>query len=116
MTGTQTPYERMLSRAHTRWLERKTKELMSRRIREMTARLRAEHVTVHLDNSGAVHTSLRPLVSLMSHDASMTNYDGPATVTVDGAQHEVTARLIATISGGLTEWHGTLEAQTEEAA
>lgn len=52
----------------------------------------------------------------MGDDGPMTTYDGPATVTVDSAEYEVEAELVITTSGHLKEWHGTLTAETEEAA
>lgn len=52
----------------------------------------------------------------MGHHDPMTTYTGPATVTVDDTEHEVTAQLAITVSGGLQEWHGTLEAETEGTA
>jgi hypothetical protein len=46
----------------------------------------------------------------------MTTYDGPATVTVDGTEHEVTAQLAITSTGHVREWYGTLMAYDEETA
>ncbi|WP_055526020.1 DUF4873 domain-containing protein [Streptomyces graminilatus] len=46
----------------------------------------------------------------------MTTYDGPATVTTDDAEYQVTAQLTLTSDGTLKEWYGSLEAQDEETA
>ncbi|MEU3426605.1 DUF4873 domain-containing protein [Streptomyces gardneri] len=56
----------------------------------------------------------------------MERYDGPATVTADGADFEVEASLEMTtemvpVAGGtplrgLSTWYGTLEVQDDEAA
>ncbi|MCL6733303.1 DUF4873 domain-containing protein [Streptomyces neyagawaensis] len=42
----------------------------------------------------------------------MTTYDGPATVTADGAEYEVTARLTSTSR----EWYGSLDVADGAAA
>ncbi|MFD4557596.1 hypothetical protein ACFWP5_25285 [Streptomyces sp. NPDC058469] len=56
----------------------------------------------------------------------MATYDGPAIVITDGAEYEVEASLVLTVESvpvpghqpmkGLAEWHGTLQAQSDEAA
>jgi hypothetical protein len=46
----------------------------------------------------------------------MTTYNGPATVTADGTQYEVTAQLTVTPVGHLKEWYGSLQAQDDAAA
>ncbi|WP_086765391.1 DUF4873 domain-containing protein [Streptomyces bobili] len=46
----------------------------------------------------------------------MTTYDGPATAIVRDAEYPVTADLAITTDGGLQEWHGTITAESEEAA
>lgn len=43
-------------------------------------------------------------------------YDGPATATADGTEYDVTAHLTITNDGHLKEWHGSLVAQTHDAA
>lgn len=106
------------ARAVSRHLERRLIDSMRRSVVELTARLRADMqgATVVMDNAKARYTPSSPLPPLMGDDVPMTTYDGPATVTVDGTEHEVTAQLAITTSGGLPEWHGTLEAETEETA
>ncbi|MFJ7049035.1 DUF4873 domain-containing protein [Streptomyces sp. NPDC101112] len=42
----------------------------------------------------------------------MTTYDGPATVTADGTEYEVTARLTSTSR----EWYGSLDVRDGDAA
>jgi hypothetical protein len=44
----------------------------------------------------------------MGDDDPMTTYDGPATVTADGEEYEVTAHLAISTSGGMREWLGSL--------
>lgn len=77
----------------------------------------AQHaVAVRLDNSDACYTPTRPLAPLVGHDVGMTTYDGPATVTADGEEYEVTANLAIASSGGLKEWHGSLTALSDGAS
>ncbi|WP_405924866.1 hypothetical protein [Streptomyces sp. NBC_00035] len=73
-------------------------------------------VTVHLDNRHARYTPAQPLTQLTGEDGPMTTYDGPATATADGTEHDVTADLTLTTDGHLKEWHGTLTTQDQNAA
>lgn len=73
-------------------------------------------VTVRLDNSKARYVPSHPLTPIVGNDEPMTTYDGPATATADGAEHDVTAHLTITTDGHLKEWRGSIETQDEEAA
>jgi len=46
----------------------------------------------------------------------METYDGPARVTADGEEHEVTVQLTVTSDRGLQGGRGSLQAHDEEAA
>lgn len=73
-------------------------------------------ITVWLDNSKARYVPSHPVTPIMSNDEPMTTYDGPATATADGTEHDVTAHLTITADGRLKEWRGSIVAETREAA
>lgn len=72
--------------------------------------------TVRLDNSKARYVPSHPLTPIMGNDQPMTTYDGPATATADGTEHDVTARLTISTDGHLKEWRGSIVAETHDAA